>query len=152
MNEPQLRYPESPLLSGEIFHQSWAARGMAIGDLDNDGRIDFVVTSIDGPAWVIHNETPEQNHWITLKLEGVQSNRDGIGAQVKISTTAGDQSAVTTASSYQSSSDKRVHFGLGAATSISRIEIRWPTGIRQVLSDVKADQILNAKEARSTQK
>jgi hypothetical protein len=152
MNEPHLRYLESPLLSGEIFHQSWAARGMAIGDLDNDGRIDFVVTSIDGPAWVIHNETPEQNHWITLKLEGVQSNRDGIGAQVKISTTAGDQSAVTTASSYQSFSDKRVHFGLGAATSISRIEIRWPTGIRQVLSDVKADQILNAKEARSTQK
>jgi hypothetical protein len=126
---------------------------MAMGDLDNDGRIDFVVTSVDGPAWVIHNETLEQNHWITLKLEGVQSNRDGIGAQVKISTTAGDQSAtVTTASSYQSSSDRRVHFGLGIATSISHVEIRWPSGIRQVLSDVKADQILNVKEARSTQK
>jgi enediyne biosynthesis protein E4 len=168
VNEPHLHYLEPPLLlwndkgkrfddvsaqSGEIFQQPWAARGMAIGDLDNDGRIDFVVTSIDGPAWVLHNETPGQNHWITLKLEGVQSNRDGIGAQVKISTSTGDQYAtVTTASSYQSSSDKRVHFGLGSTASISRVEIRWPSGIRQILSNVKADQILTVKESGSAQK
>jgi hypothetical protein len=168
VNEPHLRYLEPPLLlwndkgkrftdvsaqSGEIFRQQWAARGMAIGDLDNDGRIDVVVTSIDGPAWVLHNETPIQNHWITLKLEGVQSNRDGIGAQIKISTPAGDQYAtVTTAGSYQSSSDKRAHFGLDSAPMISRIEIRWPSGIKQVLSDVKADQILTITEANSAPK
>jgi enediyne biosynthesis protein E4 len=168
INEPHLRYLESPLLlwndhgkrfvdvsseSGEIFQQKWAARGMAVGDLDNDGRIDFVVTSIDGPARVLHNETPGRNHWVTLKLGGVQSNRDGIGAQVKISTNAGDQYATaTTASSYQSSGDRRVHFGLGPASSISRIEIRWPSGIRQVLTDVKADQVLTVTEAASIHK
>ena len=87
-----------------------------VGDLDNDGRVDMVVNSIDGPAHVLHNETPTANHWITFNLVGVKSNRDGIGAQIKISTSAGNQYAtVTTASSYQSSSDKRVHFGLGSA-------------------------------------
>jgi hypothetical protein len=166
VNEPHLRYLEPPLLlwndkgkrfidvsaqSGDVFRQQGAARGLAIGDLDNDGRIDVVITSTDGPAWVLRNETPTQNHWVMLRLQGVQSNRDGIGAQIKISTTAGDQYAtVTTASSYQSSSDRRVHFGLGAASSISRIEIRWPSGIRQVLSDVKADRMVTITEASST--
>jgi hypothetical protein len=168
VNEPHLRYLEPPLLlwndkgkrftdvsaqSGEVFQQQWAARAMAIGDLDNDGRVDVVVGSIDGPVWVLRNETSTQNHWITLKLEGVQSNRDGIGAQIKISTPFGDQYAtVTTTGSYQSSSDRRVHFGLGAASSISRIEIRWPSGNKQVLSDVKADQILTITEAKSAPK
>jgi enediyne biosynthesis protein E4 len=168
VNEPHLRYRESPLLlwndhgkkfadvsaqSGEVFQQAWAARGMAVGDLDNDGRVDVVVTSNDGPAWVLHNETPAQNHWVTLNLAGVRSNRDGIGAQVKITTPAGSQYAtVTTCSSYQSSSDKRLHFGLGAAASISSIEIRWPSGIRQVLSDVKADQILTVTESSAPAK
>jgi hypothetical protein len=164
VNEPHLRYREAPLLlwndhgkrfvdvsdqSGEIFHDHWAARSMATGDLDNDGRVDIVVNSIDGPAYVLRNETPEANHWITLNLVGVKSNRDGIGAQIKISTSAGDQYAtVTTASSYQSSSDKRAHFGLGPALT-ARIEIRWPSGARQVLSDVKADQILTVTESNS---
>jgi hypothetical protein len=165
INEPHLRYRESPLLlrneggkkfvdvsaqSGEVFQQAWASRGMAIGDIDNDGRIDAVVTSLNGPAWVLHNETPTHNHWITLKLVGVKSNRDGIGAQVRISTPAAEQYAtVTTASSYQSSSDKRVHFGLGSATSVTRAEIRWPSGIVQILKDLKADQILTVTEANS---
>ena len=165
INEPHLRYRESPLLlkneagkkfvdvsarSGEVFQQAWASRGMAVGDLDNDGRMDIVVTSNDGPAWVLHNETPTQNHWINLKLVGVKSNRDGIGAQIRISTPAGEQYAtVTTASSYESSSDKRVHFGLGNATSVTHAEIHWPSGVIQVLNDLKADQILSITEASS---
>jgi hypothetical protein len=168
VNEPHLRYLESPLLlwndhgkrfadvsaeSGEVFQQKWAARGMAVGDLDNDGRVDVVVNSLDGPAWVLHNETPEQNHWIILKLVGVKSNRDGIGAQVKLSTAAGSQYAtVTTTGSYQSSSDKRLHFGLGKETSVSRVEIRWPSGTSQVLSDLKADQILTVTESSTPSK
>jgi len=168
VNEPHLRYRESPLLlwndhgkrftdvsaqSGEVFQQTWAARGTAVGDLDNDGRVDVVVTSNDGPAWVLRNETSTRNHWITLDLVGVKSNRDGIGAQVKITTPAGSQYAtVTTCSSYQSSSDKRVHFGVGVAASISRVEIRWPSGTSQVLSDVKADQILTVTESSAPAK
>jgi enediyne biosynthesis protein E4 len=134
-------------LSGDVFHQQWAARGLAIGDLNNDGKMDAVVSSINGPAWVLLNETETSNHWITLNLAGTKSNHDAIGAQVKISTVGGDQYAtVTTCSSYQSSSDKRLHFGLGPADAVKEIEIRWPSGIRQVLKDVKGDQILRVTE------
>jgi hypothetical protein len=163
--EPHLRYREPPLLlwndrgktfvdvsarSGEVFQQSWAARGLAIGDIDNDGKLDVVVTENDGPAWILHNETPTHNHWITFKLVGVKSNRDGIGAQIKITTAGCDQYAtVTTAGSYQSSSDKRVHFGLGSAKAVTEAEIRWPSGIRQVLKNLPADQILTVTEADS---
>jgi enediyne biosynthesis protein E4 len=163
LEQPHLRYRESPLLlwndkgkkfldvsaqSGEVFQQKWAARGMAIGDIDNDGRIDVVVTENDGPAWVLHNETPTRNHWITLKLVGVKSNRDGIGAQIKITTADGSQYAtVTTASSYQSSSDKRVHFGVGSANAVSQAEIQWPSGITQILKNLQVDQILTVTEA-----
>ena len=162
VNEPNLHYREAPLLlhneqgkkfsdvsamSGDIFHQQWAARGLATGDINNDGKLDMVVTSNDGPAWVLLNQTESSNHWVTLYLVGTKSNRDGIGAQVRISTTSGDQFAtVTTSSSYQSSSDKRVHFGLGTAASIREIEIRWPSGIRQIIKDAKADQIVKITE------
>jgi enediyne biosynthesis protein E4 len=162
---PYLHYREPPMLlwnqrgkkfvdvsaqSGAVFQQKWAARGMAVGDLDNDGRVDVVVTSDDGPVWLLRNETPAPNHWITLKLVGRISNRDGIGAKVKLVTAAGNQFAtLTTASSYQSSGDKRVHFGLGSATSVKEIEIDWPSGIRQSLQNVKADQILSVTEPKA---
>jgi enediyne biosynthesis protein E4 len=161
-SQPGLRYRESPLLlhseqgkkfvdvsalSGEVFRQEWAARGLAVGDINNDGKLDAVVTSNDGPAWVLLNQTDTSNHWITLNLVGVKSNRDAIGAQVRVSTTAGDQFAtVTTSSSYQSSNDKRLHFGLGTTKSIREIDIRWPSGIRQVLHDQKPDQIVTITE------
>ena len=168
VNEPHLHYLESPLLlwndhgkrwldvsgqSGDVFQEKWASRAMAVGDLDNDGRIDVVVNSIDQPARVLRNETPGQNHWIILNLVGTRSNRDGIGAQVKITTATGIQYAmVTTASSYQSSSDKRLHFGLAADRVITRVEIRWPSGIKQELSDLKADQMVTILEATSSSK
>lgn len=133
--------------SGAVFHESWAARGLATGDLDNDGRVDAVVTTNDGPAYVLHNETPTSNHWILLKLVGHKSNRDAIGAIVKIVTATGSQFAtVTSASSYLSASDKRVHFGLGGDRVIREIEIRWPSGILQKLRDAQADQILQIDE------
>lgn len=162
VNEPNLHYREAPLLlhndqgkkfsdvsamSGDAFHEHWAARGLAAGDINNDGKLDVVVTSNDGPSWVLLNQTETANHWITLNLVGTKSNRDGIGAQVKISTANGDQfGTVTTTSSYQSSSDKRVHFGLGTADSIRQIEIRWPSGIRQIIKDANADQVVKITE------
>jgi hypothetical protein len=149
-NDKGKRFVDVSARSGEVFSQEWAARGLAVGDINNDGKLDAVVTSNDGPAWVLLNETETANHWITLNLVGRKSNRDAIGAQVKISTAAGDQFAtVTTSSSYQSSGDKRLHFGLGTAESIREIDIRWPSGIRQVLHDQKPDQIVKITEPLS---
>jgi hypothetical protein len=136
-------------ISGEIFHQAWAGRGLAVGDVNNDGRMDAVVSTSEGPAHVILNETATPNHWLILQLAGHKSNRDAIGAEVKVVTTQGAQYAtVTTASSYLSSSDKRVHFGLGPETTAQKVEIRWPSGIFQTLNGVKADQILAVEEPR----
>ncbi len=70
--------------AGDVFKQAWVGRGLAVGDLDNDGREDVVVTTNDGPAYVLHNETSTANHWLTLDLVGHQSNRDAIGAEVKV--------------------------------------------------------------------
>ena len=137
--------------AGSVFKQTWVGRGLAIGDLDNDGRLDAVVTTNDGPLHVLHNETASNNHWLLLKLVGHKSNRDGIGAEIKVVTPAGSQyETVTTAGSYLSSGDKRAHFGLGAATSAQTIEILWPSGIRQTLKDVAADQILQIDEPPAT--
>jgi enediyne biosynthesis protein E4 len=161
LNYPNLRYKEPMLLvrntgksfidvsaeSGAAFQNRWLGRGMAIGDIDNDGRIDAVVTTNDGPVHVLHNETRTSNHWLILNLVGHKSNRDAIGAQVRIQTLEGAQFAtVTTASSYLSSSDKRVHFGLGPESSVESLEIRWPSGIMQRLKNVKGDQILCVDE------
>jgi len=162
LTAPTLRYREHLLLahndhgkgftdvsseSGEVFQQNWVGRGLAIGDLDNDGRLDAVVTTNDGLAYVLQNEILTNNHWLLLKLVGHKSNRDAIGAQIKIATGDGPQYAmVTTAGSYLSSGDKRVHFGLGKQTQVSTIEIRWPSGITQTLKDVRADQILQIDE------
>ena len=124
---------------------------MAIGDIDNDGRLDAVVTTNDGPAYVLHNETATDNHWITISLVGHRSNRDGIGAEVKVTTAAGSQSAtVSTAGSYLSSSDKRIHFGLGGENTIKSVRIQWPSGVIQTLENVRVDQILTVDEPTST--
>jgi enediyne biosynthesis protein E4 len=160
-SNPQLHYREPMLLlrntgkgfadvsadSGDVFREAWVGRGLAIGDIDNDGRIDAVVATNGGPLHILHNETPTSNHWLTLKLDGHRSNRDGIGAEVKLVTAAGPQwVTATTASSYLSSSDKRVHFGLGAESVAQSIEIRWPSGVVQTLRDVRGDQILQVDE------
>ncbi len=159
---PNLRYRENMLLArntgngfvdvsadaGSIFQKAWVGRGLAIGDIDNDGRLDAVVTGNDGAFYVLHNSTETKNHWLTLELVGHKSNRDAIGAEVKLITPKGLQMAtVTTAGSYLSSSDKRVHFGLGTQIVVEMIEIRWPSGIRQTIKNVAADQILKIDEA-----
>ena len=161
LNYPQLRYKEPMLLmhnnrhgftdvsaqSGEIFQQAWVGRGVAVGDIDNDGREDVVVTTNDGPAYILHNETPTKNHWLTLELVGHESNRDAIGAEVKLTTPSGSQwQTVSTAGSYLSSSDKRLHFGLGDQAKAQNIQIHWPSGKTQQLKDVAADRLVKIDE------
>jgi len=157
---PQLRYREPMLLArntgkgfadvsagaGAVFQQPWVARGLATGDIDNDGRIDAVVTTNDGFPHILRNQTKTANHWLILNLVGHKSNRDAIGAEVKLTTAAGAQYAtVSTASSYLSSSDKRLHFGLGAETSAT-VEIHWPSGMIQTVKNIHADRILRVDE------
>lgn len=164
VSSPGLRYKEGALLarntghgfvdvsksSGSVFEQRWAARGLAVGDIDNDGRMDVVITTTNGPAYVLHNETETTNHWLLLKLLGRKSNRDGIGALIRVTTPQGDQvQTVTTAGSYCSSSDRRAHFGLGQNVAARRVEIRWPSGVVQELTDVSADRILTIAEPDS---
>jgi hypothetical protein len=136
--------------AGADFQKEAAHRGVAFGDLDNDGRIDMVVSVLNGPAELFRNISETGNHWILLKLVGTTSNRMGIGAQIKL--TAGDGSSqwneVTTAVGYASSSDPRVHFGLGKNKTIKEIDIRWPSGIRQVLHDVDVDRIVQIEEPK----
>jgi ASPIC and UnbV. len=120
---------------------------MAVGDLDNDGRLDAVVTVNGGAPHVLRNMTPTQNHWLTFNLVGHKSNRDGIGAEIKVTTSHGTQwLSVSTSGSYLSSNDKRAHFGLGSDTAAKAVEIRWPSGVIQRMSQIQGDQILRVEE------
>ena len=137
--------------AGADFIHPAPYRGLAYGDLDNDGRMDLVVTALGGPLRVFHNVTDNHNHSILLKLVGTKSNRMGIGAQIRITTDDGRKqyNEATTSTGYAASSDPRVHFGLGTSRVIREIEIRWPSGIRQLLRDVAADRVITVEEARS---
>ncbi len=128
---------------GEDFQVPRAHRGSAFADFNNDGKIDMVVSSLGGSAELWENISPSRNHWIVLKLEGTTSNREGIGSRVKL---ANQYNHVTTSVGYASSSDTGVHFGIGRAESIDRIEILWPSGTVQVLRNIKADQVLTIRE------
>jgi hypothetical protein len=163
---PDLHYREPPLLlrnaganasgakfvdvsgvSKAVFHERWVGRGLALGDIDNDGRMDAVITENGGPAHILMNRTQTTNHWIGFKLIGHKSNRDGIGAVIRVDTTKRSQWAtVTTASSYLSAGDVRVHFGLGSETSVKTVEISWPSGIRQTLKEVAGNRYVRVEE------
>ncbi len=164
LTQPHLSYMQKPLLlkntgkkfvnvsdvSGDVFSRKWASRGAAFGDLDNDGDIDVVVTNLDGPAYVIRNDGGNRNQWIGLELTGIKSNRDGIGAKVKLTTEGGKvrHQMVSTAASYLSANDRRVFFGLGDEKKIREILIQWPSGIEQVISNPAPGQILKVTEKK----
>jgi hypothetical protein len=122
-----------------------------VGDIDNDGRVDVVITENGGPAHVLMNRTKTSNHWIGFKLVGHKSNRDGIGAVIRVDTSQGSQwYTVTTTSSYLSSGDVRAHFGLGPDARVAGVEIRWPSGIIQTLKNVSGGQYLRVDEPSAT--
>jgi hypothetical protein len=130
-----------------VIERKAVHRGAAFGDIDNDGKVDAVVTALDGPLEVWRNVSPGASHWLAIKAIGTKSPRDGIGAKIKVVTASGAQhSHVNTAVGYGSASDRRVHFGLGAATVADEITIRWPSGKTQTLTKVAADQVLTVRE------
>jgi hypothetical protein len=162
LSSPSLRYQEPLLLmrnqhgrfedvsktSGEPFRVPRAARGVAFGDLDNDGFVDVAVNCLNGPAVILRNQGGNGNHWLLVNTVGTVSNRDGIGAKLRLVSESGleQHGIVTTAGSYQSSSDKRVHFGLGRDKVARLLEITWPSGTVQKLENVEADRVLQVKE------
>lgn len=147
-NRGNLSFEDLSANAGKDFSVPAAHRGAAFGDFNNDGKIDIVVTVLNGPPQLLMNRSKNHNHWIMLNLIGVKSNRDGLGTKIKIVTAHGSQyNQATTAVGYNSSSDKRVHFGLGEAAVVDRIELAWPSGVKQVLTAVPADQVLTIRES-----
>ncbi len=144
------KFQDVSLTAGKGFQIAAPHRGVAFGDLDNDGRIDAVVSVLQNRAEVFHNTTQNANHWLLLKLTGTKSNRMGIGAKIRV--TAADGSVqynhVTTSTGYACSSDSRVHFGLGANRTAREIEVVWPSGTRQRLQNVSADRVVPITEPR----
>ncbi len=124
------------------------SRGCAFGDFDNDGDIDILIVNLNEPPSLLRNDLGGRNHWLKLKLVGTESNRSAIGARVVCSYGGRRQAQeVISQSSYCSSNDPRLHFGLGEAPSAD-LEIRWPRGATQILKNVPADQILTIREPR----
>jgi hypothetical protein len=142
------RFENVSATAGPDFQIPAVHRGLAVGDLDNDGRSDIVITVSNGPAKIFHNTTRDGNHWLLLRLTGTRSNREGIGARIRLTASDGtvQYNHATVSTGYAASSDPRVHFGLGPAGSAREIEILWPSGIRQVLRDVPADRVLAVTE------
>jgi hypothetical protein len=126
-----------------------ASRGAAFGDYDGDGDIDVLVINLSDRPTLLRNDTTSANHWITLRLVGTKSNRDGIGARVQL--TAGGQKHVVevrSGGSYLSQNDVRAHVGLGAASRVDAVEIRWPSGLVETANNLTADRFFVAEEGR----
>jgi hypothetical protein len=155
--QPKIQYQELPLLMHNAGHgrfdqmnaftRAMVARGAAYGDFDRDGDLDVVFTTNNGPAYLYRNDGGNRNHWLQLKLVGSKSNRSGIGAVARLTSAGGTQwQTVHSGSSYCSASDLALTFGLGKDTSATSVEIEWPSGTKQKLSNVAANQQLVVKE------
>ena len=143
------RFEDASTSAGTSFLQAVRAhRGCAFADFNLDGRMDVVTSSLGDRPEIWENISPGNNTWVILKLTGTVSNRDGIGAVIRI----GNQTNhVTTSVGYASSSHSGVHFGTGSQKELERIEIRWPSGARQTLRNVKTNQVIQVREPAAAQ-
>jgi enediyne biosynthesis protein E4 len=150
--DASLRYKDVPLLALNhhgVFERAdsgvttpWASRGAAFGDINNDGWMDVVISNLGGPPALLLNRGGSGNHWLAITLRGTHSNRDGYGARVRVN---GQTRFATSAGSYVCANDKRLHFGLGSANR-ANVEVLWPSGAKQAVNDVPADQFLELRE------
>ncbi len=142
------RFQDVSASAGKDFQKPALHHGSAFADFDNDGRIDVAVSVLNGPARLFHNVTPDAGNWLALLLEGTASNRSGIGAKVTVTLPGGQRlyNHATTSVGYASSSELPVRFGLGHATRVDRVEIRWPSGRRQELTNVPVNRLVKVRE------
>jgi hypothetical protein len=132
---------------GPDFQVPTVSRGAAVGDFDNDGDLDILLNNCGGPPQLLRNDGGNANRWLEILLIGTRSNRDGVGARVKL--VAGDLTLYDQRKggmSYQSAQDPRLHFGLGSRTKVDKVEIRWPSGSVTQLTDIPSGQILAIQE------
>jgi len=133
--------------SGPGITTARSSRGLAVGDLWNDGRMSAVVSNMNEPLSLLVNQVKSGNHWIGIKTIGTKSNRDGIGAKIRVQ--AGGRirvDEVRSGSSFDSNNDMRVHFGLGSAAKVDWVEVRWPSGLTERFEGLAADGIRTVKE------
>jgi hypothetical protein len=152
-NRGNLTFEDVADESGLNNGRPYSRRGTAIGDINNDGLLDAVVFNVNAPPSVFLNETKNSNHRVLFRLIGTKSNRGAIGARMRVTTSKLTQiDEVHAGGSYNSSNDTRLHFGLGTETTITKIEIFWPTGLHQEFSNVQADAIYEIKEGQPIRK
>jgi enediyne biosynthesis protein E4 len=139
-----------PAVEGTALARTYVGRGLAVGDLFNDGKLDVVINTLDGVPALLRNVSPDKNHWIELKLTGgPKSPRDAVGATVYLTANKIRQRGdVVSGGSYESTNDPRVHFGLGDATVIDAVEVHWPSGARERFSVSHVDQIVTLVEGK----
>jgi hypothetical protein len=166
--QPKIQYRQAPLLFrnlgngkfenasasvGEQFLRPLVARGAAYADIDRDGDLDLLITTNHGPAYLYRNDLGNGNHWINVRTIGSKSNRDGIGAVVRIESRSGKQwNTVRSGSSYCSQSDLALTFGLGADPMVSSLEVEWPSGARQRFTNLTTNQFVTIDEAQGVVK
>lgn len=149
LNQQDGTFCDASDLAGPVLLERRVSRGLAVGDLFNDGNMDVVISDLDGAPMVIKNHGIAGRHWISFELAGVKSNRLAIGARIKIVAAGMTQTdEIHSGGSYLSQNDLRVHFGLGSTAKVESVEIRWPSGATETLKNLAVDNFYSVLEGK----